>query len=139
MAMPKMKCSLFPAGVAALFLATGAAHPTKAGYFVQDTWITNCRYRIIEKRRPDDAEGPENLMSITPEDLPVLEKEIKNLKKCVQFRECVERRGTKWPDGHAWVYPPQGSKLGPKRPDGTQSVEPPKNRPKHCYNPRFED
>jgi len=31
-------------------------------------------------------------MIITPEDLPNLEKEIKNLKKCMLFMKCLEDR-----------------------------------------------
>jgi hypothetical protein len=32
----------------------------------------------------------------------------REFKKCDAFWECVKRRGTKWPDGSAWVYPPGG-------------------------------
>jgi hypothetical protein len=66
------------ASIAALFLATGTAHQSaQAGYFGSDKWTTNCRYTIIEKRRPEGDEVPEWLMYIQPADLPNLEREIK--------------------------------------------------------------
>ena len=84
---------LFPAGIAALFLATGTAQQSaQAGYFGEDKWVTNCRYPIIEKRHPGGDEQPDWLMVITPEDLPVLEKEIKELKKCMVFWKCIKDR-----------------------------------------------
>jgi hypothetical protein len=67
-----------------------AIRPAAAGYFGEDKWIANCRYPIIEKRHPNDQ--PEWLMVIEPADLPVLEKEIKNLKKCMLFHKCLEDR-----------------------------------------------
>jgi hypothetical protein len=55
-------------------------------------WIANCRYDIIEKRYRQDDEHPSSLMIIRPEDLPNLEKEIKELKKCVLFTKCLTDR-----------------------------------------------
>jgi hypothetical protein len=85
---------IFVAGIASLFLATGTAQrPTQAGYFFSDKWTTNCRYTIIEKRRPEGGgEVPEGLMYIEPADLPNLEREIKELKKCVLFWKCLSDR-----------------------------------------------
>jgi len=74
---------LFLSGIAA-FLATGAAlKSAQAGYFFSDKWIANCRYDIIEKRRPegDEDDVPEGLMFIKPADLPNLEREIKETQE----------------------------------------------------------
>jgi len=50
-------------GTAALFLATGTAQQSaQAGYYGEDKWITNCRYTIIEKRRPEGGDQPDWLM-----------------------------------------------------------------------------
>jgi hypothetical protein len=85
---------LFLCSSTALLLATGTAHKSaQAGYFGEDKWITNCRYDIIEKHVPQDGEHPYDwLMVITPQDLPVLEREIKELKKCVLFTKCLMDR-----------------------------------------------
>jgi hypothetical protein len=46
-------------GIGALFLATGTAQQSaQAGYYGEDKWITNCRYAIIEKRRPEGGDQP---------------------------------------------------------------------------------
>jgi hypothetical protein len=82
----------FLTGIAALFLTGTAQQSTKAGYFIEDRWIANCRYDIIEKRYRQDDEHPSSLMIIRPEDLPNLEKEIKELKKCVLFTKCLTDR-----------------------------------------------
>jgi hypothetical protein len=88
-----MRTKLFLTSIAALLLATGTAHKSaQAGYFGENRWVANCRYDIIEKRRPQDDEHPDWLMVITPEDLPVLEREIKELKKCVLFTKCLKDR-----------------------------------------------
>src|SRR5260370_4004945 len=77
-------------GIAALFLATGAAH---AGcYYHEDKWTVNCRMEAINKTRPDNEDLPENIMIITREDLPELEKTIKDFKKCIAFWKCTEDR-----------------------------------------------
>jgi hypothetical protein len=84
---------LLMTGVAVLFLATGTAQQSaQAGYYGEDKWITNCRYTIIEKRRPEGGDQPDWLMYIEPADLPVLEREIKNLKKCMLFSKCLSDR-----------------------------------------------
>jgi hypothetical protein len=50
-------------GIGALFLATGTAQQSaQAGYYGEDKWITNCRYTIIEKRRPEGGDQPDWLM-----------------------------------------------------------------------------
>jgi hypothetical protein len=86
------RCTLLT-GIATLFLATGAAQQSaQAGYFGSDKWTTNCRYSIIEKRRPQNDEQPDWLMYIESADLPVLEREIKNLKKCMLFWKCLSDR-----------------------------------------------
>jgi len=90
----------FLADIAALFLATGTAQQSaQAGYFGEDKWIANCRHMIIEKRRPEgDKAGeeaydvPQGLMFIKPADLPNLEREIKEFKKCMVFWKCTEDR-----------------------------------------------
>jgi hypothetical protein len=88
--------------IAVLSLATGTAQQSaQAGYFGEDRWIANCRHMIIEKRRPEgDKAGdeaydvPEGLMFIKPADLPNLEREIKEFKKCMGFWKCTEDRAT---------------------------------------------
>ena len=87
-------------GIAALLLATEITHRSaQAGYFAENRWIANCRHMIIEKRRPEgDKPGdeaydvPEGLMFIKPVDLPNLEGEIKEFKKCMVFWKCTEDR-----------------------------------------------
>jgi hypothetical protein len=78
-------------GIAALFLATGTAH---AGYYGKDQWIANCRMGAIEKRHPetDPDDQLATIMVITPEDLPELEKQIKEFKKCLAFDKCTQDR-----------------------------------------------
>jgi hypothetical protein len=181
---------LLLAGVAALFLATGAAHADQAALDVCDqrfkagelqpgdeigacyakatnnrcdgdldgsraqvcldwveshpkmkpaaepkpSWVINCRKTQIEYNGDE-----ETVRALTLKDIREIEKLTPYLKKCEAFWECVSRRGTKWPDGHAWVYPPAGSKLGAEQPDGSALVYPPAKRPKHCYPPRGPD
>jgi hypothetical protein len=132
------------AGIAALLLATEIAQAVDQA----EGWFMDCRRDRIIKDYPKSSDPPVHatqqedgsyVVVIERSEFETLAKALavarREFKKCDAFWECVERRGTKWPDGHAWVYPPKGSKLGPGRPDGTQSVVPPKNRPKHCYNP----
>src|SRR5262245_49134254 len=87
---------LFLTSIAALFLATGAAQPSA---YADDKWITNCRSITIEKRFPAEALTIEKrlpdevpMMFITPEDLPTLEKEIKELKKGMAWWKCIDDR-----------------------------------------------
>jgi hypothetical protein len=77
-------------GIAALFLATGAAHA--GGYTRSDEWELNCRMTAINKARPDDADWDEHMMVITPDDLPKLEKAIKEFKQCLAFWKCTKDR-----------------------------------------------
>src|SRR5215831_5227644 len=118
-------------GIAALCLATGTAHSGDSKSEPEAGWRINCRKVEIwyEGGEENDAQ-PGHL---TLKDIREIEKLIPYLKKCDVFWECVRRRGTKWPSGKyegLWVYPPEGSKLGPEQPDGTQSVQAPKKRPK---------
>jgi hypothetical protein len=82
---------LFLTGIAALSLATGTAH---AGYYGEDKWIANCRMGAIEKRHPETEPDDQlaSIMVITPEDLPVLENQIKEFKKCIAFDKCTQDR-----------------------------------------------
>jgi len=129
---------LFLAGVAALFLATGAAHGGSDKPEPKPSWVIDCRKAEIQYNGGDDDNARGGILTL--KDVREIEKLAPYLKKCDAFWECVRRRGTKWPSGKyegLWVYPPEGSKLSPEQPDGTQSVQAPKKRPKHCYPPRW--
>jgi hypothetical protein len=89
--MAAMK-KLLLSGIAALFRATGTAH---AGSLYSEEWAANCRWMIIEKLRPiapGEDKAPESVMFITKEDLPALERAIKDFKGCIAFWKCVEDR-----------------------------------------------
>jgi hypothetical protein len=75
-----------------LFIAAFMAWPAQAGYYGNKKWTVNCRYPIIEKRHPGVEHEPDWLMVIVPEDLPVLEKEIKEFKRCLLFHKCLDDR-----------------------------------------------
>jgi hypothetical protein len=125
----------------ALALASPMALPAKAAPAEEPNWLINCRKTQIEYNGQE-----ESIRNLTLKDIREIEKLIPYLKKCDAFWECVVRRGIKWPDGSAWVYPPLGSKWpdgqtwdGTNWPDGQTSVRAPRNRPKHCFPPRGPD
>jgi hypothetical protein len=125
------------AGIAALFLAAGTAHSGDSKSEPKPSWVIDCRKAEIQYDGDDDDDA--RRAHLTLKDVREIEKLAPYLKKCEAFWECVKRRGTKWPDGSAWVYPPAGTKWGTKQPDGSVSVYPPAKRPKHCYPPRWPD
>ena len=129
---------LFLAGIAALFLTKGTANSGDSKSEPKPSWVIDCRKAEIQYDGDDDDDDARR-GHLTLKDVREIEKLAPYLRKCEAFWECVKRRGTKWPDGSAWVYPPAGTKWGTKQPDGSVSVYPPAKRPKHCYPPRWPD
>jgi hypothetical protein len=109
--------------IAALFLATGAAHAEwydteRANSYYK--WTTNGHSCEIKKAfRPKDdnvfrTEEGTTEISIQATEIADLEKALHNLKLCDKFYDCVAKRD----------YKRYGT-----TPD-------PKGAPKHCYEPR---
>jgi hypothetical protein len=88
------------AGVAVLLMTTGTAHAEKK-------WETDWHRCMLEKFVTEETELNVLKWTITPEDIPNIERELKELKRCDAFYTCVAER-----DGY---------------------VKPKGKRPKHCY------
>ena len=99
MAEAKLKKTLL-ASAAALFLAAGTAHAEEEN--MPNGWWLNGHSCQIQKF----VEG-EDTGVITPKDIPDIERELKALKACDRFYQCVAER-----DGY---------------------IKPRGKRPKHCY------
>ena len=97
----------------AMLLASGTAHSGDSKSVPKPSWVIDCRKAEIQYDGDDDDDARRG--HLTLKDVREIEKLAPYLKKCEAFWECVKRRGTKWPDGSAWVYPPAGTKWGTKQ------------------------
>ena len=97
-----MKTRALLTGIAALFLATGAAHAEEK---LDDSWWTDCRHGWITKQfKPelmqDDppVEITDTSVRITYDELRKLLKDLpritRALKACDAYRKCLDDRGT---------------------------------------------
>jgi hypothetical protein len=119
--MPKMKCSLLLASVAALFLATGTAHaqawpddsrkePEPVHADNDDQWVPDYRRGYVRKGD----------VVLTREDLFELQKFVVPFQKMAKFWQCVDerneaRRLAGRHEGGKHCYLPKGKLYGEDR------------------------
>jgi hypothetical protein len=100
---------LFPTGIAALLLATGAAPAA------ENKWEADCRRGYITKTfNPDDIYNRTTIngtiIHIQEDEFPDIEKALHNLKICAKFWACVRQRSF-------GEDPPPGKKRPKRCPD----------------------